>query len=65
MSVEGIKKFAKVLSIMQKTRGELLATGTKPRKNGGNNQDIRLAQLLETAKDCVKQRFTKETLYKD
>ncbi len=53
MSFNGIKHFAAVLSIMQSTRCELL---------GGDNQDIRLGQLLEEAKECVKERFTKATL---
>ena len=60
MSIDGIKKFAKVLSIMQETRGELLKMGTRQGKM--NHQDIRLGQLLEKANDHVKWDFTKETL---
>lgn len=60
MSREGIKKFAEVLSIMQETRGELLRMGTK--QGRVNKQDIRLGQLLETAKDHIKMDFTEETL---
>ena len=29
---------------------------------GGDNQDIRLGQLLEEAKECIKDRFAEETL---
>jgi len=53
MSKQGIKKFAGILSAMQETRGELLR---------GDNQDIRLGQLLETAKDAVKHEFCKITV---
>ena len=53
MSFNGIQQFAAVLGIMQDTRHELL---------GGDNQDIRLGQLLEEAKECVKDRFAEETL---
>ena len=60
MSMEGIKKFAKVLSIMQETRGELIKMGTKQGKI--NQQDVRLGQLLGKANDHVKRSFTQETL---
>ena len=51
MSFNGIQQFAAIFSIMQDTRHVLL---------GGDNQDIRLGQLLEEAKDCVKVRFAEE-----
>jgi len=53
MSFNGISQFAAVLGIMQDTRHVLL---------GGDNQDSRLGQLLEEMKECVKDRFAKETL---
>jgi hypothetical protein len=54
MSFNGIQQFAAVIGIMQDTRYVLLGSD--------NNQDIRLAQLLDEAKDCVKDRFAEETL---
>ena len=62
MSMEGIHKFAKVLSMMQETRNELLHMGTKP--GVIDKQDIRLGQLLEVAKDAVKDDFNKITMEK-
>ncbi len=53
MSYKGIQHFADVLSIMQSTRCELLR---------GDNQDVRLGQMLEEAKELVKERFAEETL---
>ena len=53
MSFNGIQQFAAVCRNMQATRFVLL---------GGDNQDIRLGQLLDKAMDCVKERFAKETL---
>lgn len=53
MSEQGIGKFAEVLTLLQQTRLELL---------GGDNQDIRLGQLLFDAEESVKDQFTKETL---
>ena len=61
MSMNGIKKFAEVLSMMQETRGELIKMGTKQGKI--NQQDVRLGQLLGKANDHVKWDFTKETLH--
>jgi len=55
MSKEGIKLFAKTLSDMQEARHELLM---------GDNQDICLGQLLDDAKDSVKDQFCKITLGK-
>ena len=56
MSKSGIKKFASILSTMQTARNELLQ---------GDNQDIRLGQLLDDAKEAVKDRFCKITLERD
>ena len=56
MSFNGIQQIAAVLGIMQDTRHVLL---------GGDNQDIRLGQLLDEAKDCIKDRFAEETLAPD
>ena len=53
MSLNGIKEVARVLSDMQQTRIELIGEGV----NKGDNQDIRLGQLLEDAKDAIKERF--------
>ncbi len=60
MSKEGIQIFADVLSHLQEKRGELLRLGGQPGKI--NNQDIRLAQLLDKAKDAVKKEFAEITL---
>lgn len=56
MSKQGIKLFAKCLSDIQETRQELLQ---------GDPQDIRLGQLLDTAKNAVKDDFCKITLEKN
>lgn len=50
MSQKGVKTVAAILSDMQQTRGVLLM---------GDNQDIRLGQLLETAKDAIKKDFAR------
>jgi hypothetical protein len=57
MSKWGIKKFASILSEMQEARIELL-------NDGRDTQDIRLGQLLDTAKDAVKHEFCKITVEK-
>ena len=53
MSINGIKKFAGILSYMQETRNELLA---------GDNQDIRLGQMLEEMKSSKSDEFCKLTI---
>jgi hypothetical protein len=55
MSLLGLKKAARVLSIMQLTRIELL---------GGDVQDILLGQLLGAGHEHMKNRFTRITLLK-
>jgi hypothetical protein len=60
MSQAGIEKFAAVLSHIQHERGELLRMGSQPGKI--DKQDIRLAQLLEQAKDAVKKEFAEITV---
>jgi len=65
MSKQGIQKFAQVLSVMQETRQELLKMGTNARGCFGiDKQDILLGQLLDTAKDSVKDRFMEITMGK-
>ena len=53
---------------MQETRNELIAKAIKKRKNGWatkvDKQDILLGQLLDTAKDAVKDRFSEITMGK-
>lgn len=53
MSQLGIKEFANILSLLQDTRINLLR---------GDNQDLRLGQLLEEMKELVKHQFAQETL---
>jgi hypothetical protein len=53
MSFNGIQHFSATISIMQDARQVLL---------GGDNQDIRLGQLLDEANGCVKDRFAEETM---
>ena len=55
MGESGIKDFAKCLSVMQEMRIHLLK---------GDNQNIRLGQMLEEAKDLVKDEFLEITLGK-
>ena len=63
MSLKGIKKAAEAFSFLQQTRHELMAMGTK--ESGYDNQDIRLAQLMELGKDAMRQKFTEITLEKN
>ena len=60
MSKEGIKLMASIFSQMQEARQELFRIGThnlnRADTNGGN-QDIQLAQLLETGKEAMKNDF--------
>ena len=58
MSLEGIKLFADALSYLQERRGQLLNLGGKTK----DKQDIRLGQLLEDAKEAVKDEFLRITL---
>jgi len=65
MSKLGIQRFAAVLSEMQTARQELLRLGTAGGTgNPVDKQDILLGQLLETAKDSVKERFMEITMGK-
>lgn len=63
MSREGINMVAKVFSNMQETREQLLR---HCKKADGllDKQDVLLAQLLETGKDSMKERFAKITIMK-
>lgn len=63
MSVDGIKEVAHALTVLQESRGRLLKMGTRP--GYISKQDIRLGQLLEDAKDHIKERFAKITLERD
>ena len=60
MSQHGIIKAAEAFQTLQRLRGELLKMATR-KKGKINLQDIRLAQMLETGKDAMKVKFTKET----
>ena len=67
MSIEGVKIFSNVLSVMQENRHLLLQMGTEcyvgvPTKS--SKQDILLGQLLDKAKDAVKDEFCKITMEK-
>ena len=62
MSRKGIEKVAKIFSLMQETREELLRNATS-RKNI-DKQDTALAQMLDTGKDAMKESFAKITVMK-
>ncbi len=64
MSKEGIELAAKVFTMMQQTRYELLRMGTKPNTKP-NFQDIKLGQMLEDGKNAMVKQFEKLTLEKD
>ena len=53
MSKNGIKAFATILQAAQNIRIKLL---------GGDNQDIRLGQLLDRMKNSVKKDFCRVTI---
>jgi len=60
MSEKGIKMVASIFSQMQTTRHELLKIGIEDGKT--DYQDIRLAQLLETGKEAMKDKFVQLTI---
>ena len=62
MSTTGIQLFANALSHLQSIRGELLRMGSKQCATKSGQQDMRLAQLLDVAKDSVKHEFTAITV---
>jgi hypothetical protein len=64
MSWKGIHKVAGILTQMQQLRGELISMGSKGKALGTKegNQDIRLGQMLEKAKDSIKWDFARITL---
>jgi hypothetical protein len=72
MSKQGIKIFANVLSVMQEERQRLIKLGCSEDAGFGKSiplsesskQDILLGQLLEKAKDAVKNDFCKITMGK-
>ena len=67
MSAKGIKRFAEALSYLQIARGELmtLATGERGKhREPIDKVDLRLAQMLDEAKDAVKSEFARITVSK-
>lgn len=66
MSIKGIKRFAEAMSYLQTTRGELmtLATGKRGKPQEIDKVDLRLAQMLDEAKDAVKGEFARITVGK-
>lgn len=65
MSAQGIQMMAKVFSYMQETMRELMEFGTAQLNSlnvESGKQDIRLAQLLETGKDAMKDIFCQITM---
>lgn len=61
MSLDGIKKAAKIFEMMQEVRIELLGMGSK----NNDHQDIYLAQMLSDGNDAMKKRFSQLTLIKN
>ncbi len=61
MSQQGVRLAAKILSQMQQARLDLIELGTCPELVGtpSGNQNIRLGQLFETAKDAIKDEFAR------
>ena len=64
MSKEGIKVAAKLFSVMQETRQELLRMGCARRADGSDiastpegKQDIMLGHMFDHAKDAIKDDF--------
>ena len=65
MSIKGVKIFADVLSIMQEERNKLLHMSTKFHMDSKSaQQDLLLGQLLDEAKDAIKDKFCKITMEK-
>ncbi len=63
MSKEGIKKAAAVFDFMQKTHSELLGMiGQTIIGTPSSKQDILLAQMLDKAKDHIKDEFSQITM---
>ena len=59
MSAAGIRKFAKVMEILQLTRLELINMGSKSPTTASGHCDLKLGNLLDKAKDAVKDDFNK------
>ncbi|MEN6549978.1 MAG: hypothetical protein ABFE07_28375 [Armatimonadia bacterium] len=55
MSAQGLALAARIFSLMQETRIELLRIGSRD----NDHQDILLGQMLETGKDAMKFEFCK------
>ncbi len=61
MSIEGIRKAAKVFEFMQETRNELISMGVRE----NDHTDILLGQMLENGKEAIVKRFEELTLFVD
>ena len=57
MSMEGVKATAKVFSVMQETRIELL--GMRGKRNEVDQQNIALGQMFAEMNDAFKNKFMK------
>lgn len=64
MSQKGLKLAAEAFLTLQNIRGELLRLGTIDPSKKSSQQDILLGQLLEDAKNHVKDEFVKLTMMK-
>lgn len=64
MSRNGILLAAKVMSEMQEARRRLLEMGTVEPITESSRQDILLGQMFETAKEAIKEDFSKITIMK-
>jgi len=62
MSKGGILAVASVFSAMQEVRHNLIKLAVE--KDKADLQDLMLAQLLQTGKDAMKERFAEITLMK-
>lgn len=58
MSQKGILLAAEAFSQLQQIRGQLMKMGRQDAGTKAGNQDIRLAQLLDTAKDAEPIRYS-------
>ena len=57
MSRQGLEMAAKVLSVMQETKGSLLRLAAGGESTPEGKQDILLAQMMETGKEAIKEDF--------
>lgn len=61
MSHPGIKRFADAMLELQLAKDVLIRMGSANASTKSGQQDIRLGQLCDTAKDAVKEEFAKIT----